>query len=241
VSGGQERRRDVRIRANAANFALHVPGAKPLRCEVVNLSRLGFGMELPEMGASPFLDAIQSGSHVSGELTVAGSTLAAEAEVRVRKGRFLGLEYTNDATGFVRSLRALLTPEYVASSIHAIAPEFLSADLRASYQSDDFECTIFKPGVSGQGSMVQLYWDGKVVEVAGDVARFVPPLLVREGSRRRGGVSGAELLRSFTSFDDEGNEQALREFFQSLARLFAAWPMCPLELHALVKKQLEQK
>ena len=235
MSTKQERRRENRIQANATTFELTTPEKKMVSCKVVNLSRLGLGMELPENVDSPFFDALIPGARLEGTLRFAGDSLLSICEVRVRKGRFLGLEYTNLAASFLTRLSALLTPQYVASSVHAIAPEFLGADIRAAYQSDDFECIVFKPGVSGVKSMVQIYWDGKVVEVVDDVARFVPPLLVRGGMGR---MSGAELLRTFASLNDDGAEKELKAFFLSLGKVFASWSTCPLELQGLLKRQL---
>lgn len=235
MSTKQERRRENRIQASATTFDLVTPDKKAVACEVVNLSRLGLGMELPENAGTPFLDAIAPGSRLEGTLRFAGDSLQALCEVRVRKGRFLGLEYTDHAASFLTRLRALLTPQYVASSVHAIAPEYLGADIRAAYQSDDFECIIFKPGVSGVKSMVQIYWEGKVVEVVDDVARFVPPLLVRGGMGR---MSGAELLRTFAGLNDDGSDKELKDFFRSLGKVFASWSTCPLELQGMIKRQL---
>ena len=235
MSSPQERRRENRIAANATSFELKTPDGKGLRCDVVNLSRLGLGMELPEGPSNSFLDAIVQGSRVDGTLHFAGDHLRASCEIRMRKGRFLGLEYTDHATEFLTRLRGLLTPQYVAAAIHSIAPEFLSADIRAAYQSDDFECIIFKPGVSGIKSMMQIYWEGKVVEIVDDAARFVPPLLVRGGS---GKISGTDLLKSFAALNDEGTERELKAFFRSLARVFSAWGACPLELQGMLKKQV---
>lgn len=235
MSKQQERRRENRIQASATTFDLVTAEKTSVVCDVVNLSRLGLGMELPEGSSTPFLDGISVGAKLEGTLRFAGDSLQTQCEVRVRKGRFLGLEYTDHAASFLTRLKSILTPQYVASSVHAIAPEFLAADIRAAYQADDFECIIFKPGLSGVKSMVQIYWDGKVVEVVDDVARFVPPLLVRGGMGR---TSGAELLRSFTSLNDDGTEEELKEFFTSLSKVFASWASCPLELQGLLKRQL---
>jgi hypothetical protein len=234
MSSTQERRRESRIHANATTFTFAGANGSLLRCEVVNLSRLGLGVELPAGAPAEQVEGLRPGTRVEGTLLFAGDSLAATVDVRVRKDRFVGLEYAESAAVFISRLRTLLTPQYVASSMHTIASEFLAADIRAAYQADDFECIIFKPGVSGVKSMVQIYWSGKVVEVVDDVARFVPPLLMRGG----GGSAGTELFRSFSGLNDEGNEREMADFFRSLAKVFAVWPTCPLELQGMLKKQL---
>lgn len=233
--GRSERRREARIPAPATTFDLDVPGSSPVRCQVSNLSRLGFGMEiLPSALTGPYVEGLANGAVVSGHLSVAGARLPAKAEIRMRRARFFGLEYVDLAADFLTRLRGLLTPQYVASSMHAIAPEFLGPDIRAAYRADDFECIIFEPGVSGVKSMVQIFFQGTVVEVVDDRARFVPAPLVRSGARSDVG----ELLRSFEGLNDDGTDEELRGFFQALARVFQCWTTCPLELQSMLKRQL---
>jgi hypothetical protein len=246
-----ERRREKRVQIKDSRFLIEdilkyddeestvaLKLSEPIRCSVMNVSRLGIGVELPVGGQSEVCQNIQTGAELVGCFFYAGTEYRSQSVVRVRRDNFLGLEYISPSPEFLRGLKAILRPRYVAASIHAIAPEHLGAHIRAVYQSDDFECIIFKPGISGAKTMIQVLWKGKVVEIVDDKPRFVPALLVREGTTD---MSGANLVKSFSNLPDEGTKRQLEEFFRSLSKVFQAWETCPLELQAMIRKQLVGK
>lgn len=228
-----ERRREQRLSGSLATFMLLAPsGTVP--CRVANLSRLGLGIYLPETATGVFFDNIVKGSQLSGSLEIGNDALTADAVVRVRKTDFLGLEYVTGTGEFVGALRNLLSPQFVAESIYAIATEHLATDIKSAFRGDDFECIIFKPGAAHNSQMVQIFSEGRVVEVVNGNARFVPPPMVRP-SARRGNV---DFLSEFATLTQEGDNSALKGFFHWLQKIFAAWPDCPVELSSLVQTQL---
>lgn len=227
-----ERRREERIEAHSAFFDLTSPTGT-LRCHVVNLSRLGLGIELPSAAANEFTAALNRYSEFSGVLCIAGESLAANVIVRTRKGAFLGLEYIHQSLEFMNSLRALLSPSYVASSIHAISTEFLAPDIEAAYRGDDFECVVFKSGKSAVRSMVQIYTAGQVIEIVGSQARFVPPPMVRRSVKREG--ASVDFLTEVASLADEGTHDEFQSTYQKVKKVFSFWKDCPPELLRVIE------
>ena len=229
-----DRRREARIEARSAFFDLETPTGI-VACQVVNLSRLGLGIELPpSLDEMAFAELIRD-AQLQGVLRIAGEALPAHVVVRTRKGSFLGLEYTNQSLEFMNQLRTLLSPSYVASSIHAIAPEFLAPDIEAAYRGDDFECVVFKSGKSAVRNMVQIYTEGQVIELVGAHARFVPPPMVRRSVKREG--ASVDFLTEVASLADEGTTDELQSVYQKVRKVFSFWKDCPPELLILIESQ----
>lgn len=228
------RRREERVSGDGARFVLR-HGKDALMCSVVNLSRLGLGVDLPETSDTTEYEPFQSGTRVSGVLHMGKKSLDAKAVVRVRRGLFLGLEYEIETTEFMKDLRAMLSPKYIAASIYQITPDVLSQDITQAFRGDEFECLLFKSGIGSAKESVQFFAGGRFVEVVDGVARFVPAPLIRT----TGGGSSLDFVLEFASLDDSNDKKELRKFFVMLESIVNSWKEVPDFITKIVNSQLE--
>ena len=225
-----ERRKEKRLEVSGRYFVeVSQNGGTPKLCPIKNLSRLGVGFESADNGST--------GEVLDATLLLKEQSISVKLITRIASGKFVGAEFFELSSDNAKKIRSFLNPKYIASSIHTISSDHLAPHVAALHQGDDFECIVFKPGVSGPRSQVQILWKGRVVEVINGKARFVPPMLIRDS-----GVDfeATALLKTFGNLEDPGSIRELGNFFKSLHTVLKAWDLCPLELHALVRKQLER-
>lgn len=228
-----DRRREQRIEAKNSVFVTKMDGVEFI-CKVVNLSQLGLGIEMPEALMQNAAIRLMPGAVIEGELRVGRDSLKASAIVRVQKDSFLGLEYQFEKSSFLTQLKKLLTPQYIASSIYKIDSKFLSQDIESAYRGNEFECLVFKGGLSAAGSAVQFFATGKFVEVVGDKARVVPFPLVRTA----GGEGNLDFLLEFAKPNESQNKNELKSFFAYVDGIISNWDECPQNIKSIVEKQL---
>jgi hypothetical protein len=229
-----ERRRETRIPVTAATYRLNDAAFGGLQCAVHNLSRMGVGIVLPENHRAVPLDMA---SQVEGTLQIGTVTLTAQAVVRVRRGSFVGLEYTSPSREFVNALKGILSPKAVASAIESIPAERLPSHLEYAFRGPDFELLSFKPGKSAVKRMLQLFISGQMVEINNNEARVVPAPLIRTS-----GVEGG--FEFFSEFDEMQESQPpldLEDFFGRLRDIAEEWPECPQDIRDFLNNRKPKK
>lgn len=234
-SKSSNRRREDRISGAGARFVLN-RDKDAVICKVVNLSRLGLGVELPAQPTQDFYTELVPGAHVTGVLHIGKKHLDASAVVRVRRSEFLGLEYEVASSEFLNDLRSVLSPKYIASSIYKISEKYLSKDIETAYRGDEFECLVFKKSSGNSEKVFQFFAGGRFAEITGDTARFVPAPLIRT----TGGTGALDFVLQFASLDDSNARDELLRFFQTVDAILSVWEDAPTEIGQLVSKQLSQ-
>lgn len=230
-TSASERRREDRLPGGNSRFILR-RGKDAAICKVVNLSRLGLGIELPIQSTGELYENLVPGEKVAGVLHVGKNHLDTEAVVRVRRDAFLGLEYLVQSSSFFKELRALLNPKFIASTIVEIAPQYLAHDIEMAYRGDEFELLVFKSGASNSGKAIQFFSDGKFLEIVDGHARFVPSPLVRT----TGGTGNFDFVQQFASLSDSYDKTELKEYFTTLESIFSVWDAAPTEVVQLIKQ-----
>lgn len=234
-NNSNNRRREERIPAKNAKFILEDDG-KTFSTKVINLSRLGLGIELSGEVPSSIQDKMIVGATVNGELSLPHGATQVNATIRVRRDMFLGLEYNISSAEFLNHLRTLLSPNYIGSTIRETSHEFLSADTESAYRGDEFECLVFKRSKHSPFDSFQFFAAGRFVEVIDGDARFVPLPLVRQV----GGTNDFEYVLEFFEVDETNTKKELKSFFKYLEAILGCWEDCPKAVKNVVNEQISK-
>lgn len=232
-TSSNNRRREDRLPVKNAAFKLSHEGTF-YPCSVVNVSRLGLGIELEAETLTKLDKRLVSGATVEGELSFSHGKINVTAAVRVRRGGFLGLEYEFTSVDFLNRLRTLLSPGYIASTINEISPGLLSGDTEKAFRGDEFECLVFKTSKASPVATFQFFAGGRFVEIVGGAARFVPLPMVRQA----GGDHTFEYILEFFDVKESDTKAELKTFFTFLKAILECWDACPQEINQLIEQQI---
>lgn len=234
-TSSNNRRREDRLPVKNAAFTLNHEGAS-YPCSVVNVSRLGLGIELAPETLTKLDERLVSGATVEGELSFSHGKINVTAAVRVRRGGFLGLEYEVTSVDFLNRLRTLLSPGYIASTINEISPKLLSGDTEKAFRGDEFECLVFKTSNASPVPTFQFFAGGRFVEIVGEIARFVPLPMVRQA----GGDHTFEYILEFFDVKEVDTKAELKIFFTFLKAILECWDACPNDIKTMVDEQIKK-
>jgi hypothetical protein len=141
----RERRREERLSVGGFSLWLKTDHGAMV-CEVVNISRLGVGIRLPSDGSADDLPSLKPETIFPAILKFNDQRFDLKLRLLRFAGSQIGCAFVYDSAETQRSLFALLTPRFTASTLIAVPKRALGPSIKYAYFGQDFRVTAFSDG-----------------------------------------------------------------------------------------------
>ncbi len=215
-----DRRREERLNLDGFGVWLKHEGGATV-CDVVDISRLGVGLQLPQDSSVDQLPPLNPETIIPAILTFENERISLSLKVLRINGDQLGCSFQFADGAVQRKVFSLLSPRFVAASLSEISPSALAADVRSAHFGLDFSIVAKKEG-----------------------RRYVICTLGAECDFHDGFVEVKNRSAFSNDFDVRplhaplGNEASVRarsrEILEWVKGVLSAWPECPEELLGVV-------